>query len=73
MIAQMVIGRKLVSSFSMPAIYSFLKYLRYRQAQTSSGSVEKTQLRLGSPLRGPFFYPSQSLFGFRPILCEPLR
>jgi len=33
-------GSKLLSSLLMLAIYSFLKYLCYRQTQTSSGKVE---------------------------------
>jgi len=37
MIVWMIFGSKLLSSFSMSAIYSFLKYLRYRETQTSSG------------------------------------
>ena len=32
---QLWFGSKFISSFSMSAIYSFLKYLRYRQTQTS--------------------------------------
>jgi len=35
-----------LSSFLVSAIYSFLKYLYYRQTQTSSGDVENTQLPL---------------------------
>jgi len=33
----MVFSSKLLNSFSLSAIYSFLKYLRYRQTKTSSG------------------------------------
>jgi len=36
----MFFGSKLSSWFSMSAIYSFLKYLRYRQTQKSSGNVK---------------------------------
>jgi len=50
----MIFGSKLLSSFLMLVIYSFLKYLHYRQTQTSSGEVENLQLRFGSPLRDPF-------------------
>ena len=51
----MIVGSKLPSSFLMSAIYSFLKYQRYRQ--TSSGNVENLQLWFGSPLRDLFFDP----------------
>jgi len=56
----------------MSATYSFLRYIRYRQTQTSSGNIENSQLRFGLPRCDTFFYPSPPLFGFRPILCEPL-
>ena len=46
--------------------------VRDRQTQTSSGSVENTQLRFGSPRRDPFFDPSPPFFEFRPILWELL-
>jgi len=36
----MSFGSKLLNSFSMSAIYSFLKYLRYRQTKTSTGNFE---------------------------------
>jgi len=39
MIVWMIFGSDLLSSFSMSAIYSFLKDLYYRNIQTSSGSV----------------------------------
>jgi len=61
---------KLLSSFLMPAIYSFLKYLSY--PQTISCNFENTQPRFGSPQRDSFFGPSRPLFGFRRILSEPL-
>jgi len=64
-------GSKLLSSFLMSAFHSFLKYLRYRQRQTAV--TLKKQNRFGSPRHGPFFDPSLPLFGFRPILQEPLR
>ena len=54
LIVWMIFGSKLLSSFLMLVIYSFLKYLHYRQTQTSSGEVENLQLRFGSPLRDPF-------------------
>jgi len=54
LIVWIIFGSKLLSSFLMSAIYSFPKYLRYRQTQTSSGNVENLQLRFGSPLRDPF-------------------
>jgi len=60
----------LLSSFSMSAIYSFLKCLRYDR-QTSIGNVENTvntQPRFGSALRDTFFAPSPVLLGFRPGL-----
>jgi len=38
-------SKKLLSLFSMSTIYSFLKYLHYRQTQTSSGNVENIQQR----------------------------
>jgi len=50
----MIFGSKLLSSFLKSVIYSFLKYLRYRQTQTSSSKDENLQLRFGSPLRDPF-------------------
>jgi len=62
-------GSKLLSSFLVSAIYSFLKYLNYTQA--SSDNVENTQSRFGSPRRNPLFNPSPLLFGFRPIIWEP--
>ena len=39
MIAWMIFGSKLLSSFLMSAIYSFLKYLRYRQTPTWESAV----------------------------------
>jgi len=44
----------------MSEIYSFLKYLRYRQ--TSSDDVEYLQLQLRSPLGDTFFDPSPPFF-----------
>jgi len=38
--------------------------------QKSSGNVENTQLRFGSPRRDPFFDPSPPLFVFRPIFVN---
>jgi len=64
LIVWMVFGSKLLISFLMSAIYSFLKYLRYRQTHTSSGNVENLQLPFESPLRDPFFDPSPPFFGF---------
>jgi len=46
--------------------------VRDRRTQTSSGSVENTQLRFGSPRRDPFSDPSPPFFGFRPVLWELL-
>jgi len=40
MIACMIFGSNLLRSFSMLAIYYFLKFLRSRQTQTSSGTLE---------------------------------
>jgi len=42
-IAWMIFSSKLLSSFSLSAIYSFLKYLHYRQTKTSSGNGENMQ------------------------------
>jgi len=53
-----------VDDFSQYVAKSFLL------TQTSSGNVETTQLRFGSPLRDPFVDPSPHLFGFRPLVCE---
>jgi len=47
---------KLLISFLMSAIYSFLKHLS--NTQTSSGNAENKQPRFGSPRRDPFFDPS---------------
>jgi len=67
---QSLVNTPRLSSFLISAIYSFLTYIHYKQ--TSSGKVENAQLRVGSPRRDPFFYPSPPLFGFWPILWEPL-
>jgi len=53
----------------MSAISTFVKYVRYRQTQTSSGNVENTQLL---PRRDPYVDPYPPLFEFRLILWEPL-
>jgi len=66
----MTFGSKLLNSFLMSTIYSFLKYLRYRQTKTSSVNINN--IRFGSPRDDPFFDPSPPLFGFPPILREPL-
>jgi len=58
-------------SFLMSAIFSFLKYVRYRQTQRSSVTL-KIHDSFGSPRRGRFVDPSPPLFGFRPIFWEPL-
>ena len=39
----MIFNSKLLSSFSLSAIYSFVQNLRYRQTKTSSGNVENIQ------------------------------
>ena len=62
----MIFSSKLLSSFSLSAISSFLKYLCYRQTKTSSGNGENIQLRLRSPWRNPFFDPLQPMFGSDP-------
>ena len=67
-----IFGSKLLSSISVIAICAFLKYLRYRQTQTSSSNVEDIQLRFGTPRRDPFCDPSLTLFVFRTIFREPL-
>jgi len=71
MMVWMIFDSKLLSSFVMLAIYSFLKYLRNRQPQTSSGNVEKIHRRFGSPLRDQVFDPPPP-FGFWSILWKPL-
>jgi len=53
----MVFGSKLLSSFSLSTIYSFLNCLRYIQTEKSSVNVENavnTQTGFGSPLRDSF-------------------
>jgi len=49
-----------LSSFLIPAIYSFLENMQYSQTQTSSGNVENMQLWFGPPGRDPF-WPFASL------------
>jgi len=71
LIVWVISGSKLLSSFLMSAIYTFLKYLHYKLTQASSGNVENLQLWLGSPLHDPFFNPSAAFFGFGSILWEP--
>ena len=44
-----------LSSFLIPAIYSFLEYMQYKQTPTSSGNVENMQLRFGPLGRDPFW------------------
>jgi len=51
----MIFNNRLLSSFSLSAIYSFIKYLHYRQTKTSSGNGENIQPRLRSPRRDPYF------------------
>jgi len=48
MIVWMIFGIRLQRSFLLLATYSFHKYLRYRQTQTSGDKVENTQPRCGS-------------------------
>jgi len=36
----MIFSSKLLNNFSLSAIHLFLKYLRYRQTETSSGDSE---------------------------------
>jgi len=67
----MIFDNKLLSSFLILAIYLLLKCL-HRRTQRSRSNVENTQLQLGLLLRDPFFDSSPPLFGFRPILWEPL-
>jgi len=50
----MIFSSKLLSSFSLSAIHSFLKYLRYRQTKTSSGNGENIQHRFRLPRCDPF-------------------
>jgi len=54
----------------MSVIYSFLKYVCYRQTHTSSGNVRNTQLLFGSPRRDPFFDPSPPCLGFEQYLVN---
>jgi len=49
MIAWMIFGSKLLSSFLMSAIYSFLKYLRYRQTPTWESAVVGGKRSLALP------------------------
>jgi len=64
LVVWMVFGSKLLNSFLMSAIYSFLKYLHYRQTKTSIGNVENLQVAFGSPLHYSFFDLSLPFFGF---------
>jgi len=59
-------------SFLMSVIYSFLKYVCYRHTQTSTGDVENTQLRFGSPRRDPFLTLHHPCLGFNPYFDKPL-
>jgi len=52
----------------MSAIYSFLKYLRQRQAVVTLKIHNSGWIASGDT----FFDPSPPLFGFRPILWETL-
>jgi len=55
-------------------MYSFLKYARYRQTQTSSGNVENTQLQFGSLDRhgATHFLSLRNLcLGFDPYYVNP--
>jgi len=60
----MIFRNKLLSSFLMLAIYSFLKCPCYRQTQRSRNNVENTQLKFGSPLRDPFLTLLHLCLGF---------
>jgi len=51
----MIFSSKLLSSFSLSAIYSFFKHLRNRQTKTSSGNSENIQPRFRSPRRHRYF------------------
>jgi len=68
----MVFNSKLLSSFSLSAIYFFVKYLHNRQTKTSSGNGENIQPRFRLPRRDPVFDPLRPMFGSRPILWESL-
>jgi len=61
-----------LSSFLIPAIYTFLEYMQFRQTQTSSGNVENMELRFALRGRDPL-WPFASLVWFRPLLWESLR
>jgi len=67
----MIFSSKLVGSFSLSTIYSFIKHLHYRQIKTSSGNRENIQPGFRSP-GTTHFWPFVTTFGLRPILWEPL-
>jgi len=60
----MIFGSLLLNSFLMSAIYCFLKYLRNKRTQASSGNVENLKLRFGSPLVDPIYESSPPFFVF---------
>ena len=62
-IVWMIFSSKLLSSISLSAIYSFLKYLRHRQTKTSSGNGKNIQARYRSPRCNPFFDLLRPMFG----------
>jgi len=68
----MIFSSKLLNNFSLSAIYSFLKYLRYRQTETSSGDGEIYNPGLDRLGATNFFDPLRSMFRSRPILWELL-
>jgi len=77
LIAWMIFGSRLLSSFSISPFYSFLKYLRYTtNRHRQADKFEKIQLRFKfwSPRRDLFSDSanSQPLFGSRPMLWETL-
>jgi len=58
----MIFRSNLQSSFSLLAIYCFLKFLHYRQTKTSSGNGENIQPKFRSPRRDPCFDPLWPMF-----------
>jgi len=62
----MIFSSKLLGSFSLSAIYSFIKYLHYRQTKTNSGNGENIQPGFRSPRRDPFLTLCDPRFGRNP-------
>ena len=75
LIVWIIFGSRLLSVFSVSAVSSVLKYLRYT-TNRHANKFEELQLRFRfwSPRRNLFSDPlrNRNLFGSRPILWEPL-